>query len=97
MRPHDAARSRVEPPDGRVAFEREERVGAGAQRQEAGGQRRAPARLPVVAERQHLGHAVDGASCERAAGDVDALDALLAGKPIQKTTAVAFGCTIKRA
>src|SRR5437870_1124644 len=27
----------------------------------------------------------------------DALDALLAGKPIQKTTAVAFGCTIKRA
>jgi peroxiredoxin len=27
----------------------------------------------------------------------DALDALVAGKPIQKTTAVAFGCTIKRA
>ncbi|HVS20653.1 MAG TPA: thioredoxin family protein [Pyrinomonadaceae bacterium] len=27
----------------------------------------------------------------------DALDALLAGKPIQKTTAVAFGCSIKRA
>src|SRR2546422_5884446 len=27
----------------------------------------------------------------------DALDAALAGKPIQKTTATAFGCTIKRA
>ncbi len=27
----------------------------------------------------------------------DALDALLAGKPIQKATAVAFGCSIKRA
>lgn len=27
----------------------------------------------------------------------DALDELLAGKPITKTTAVAFGCTIKRA
>jgi len=26
----------------------------------------------------------------------DALDALLAGKPIQKTTSVAFGCSIKR-
>jgi peroxiredoxin len=26
----------------------------------------------------------------------DAMDALLAGKPIQKTTATAFGCTIKR-
>lgn len=27
----------------------------------------------------------------------DALDALIAGKPIQKTTGAAFGCTIKRA
>jgi hypothetical protein len=27
----------------------------------------------------------------------DALDAALAGKPIAKTTAAAFGCTIKRA
>jgi peroxiredoxin len=27
----------------------------------------------------------------------DALEAMLAGKPIQKTTAVAFGCSIKRA
>ncbi len=26
----------------------------------------------------------------------DALDAMLAGKPIQKTTSVAFGCSIKR-
>lgn len=27
----------------------------------------------------------------------DAMDALLAGKPVEKTTAAAFGCTIKRA
>jgi alkyl hydroperoxide reductase subunit AhpC len=27
----------------------------------------------------------------------DAMEALLAGKPIEKTTAMAFGCTIKRA
>jgi alkyl hydroperoxide reductase subunit AhpC len=27
----------------------------------------------------------------------NALDSLLAGKPIEKTTAMAFGCTIKRA